>query len=65
MKRISIMKCARHNVYAISIDDESGGTRLTPMKCCGSWTTTHSWPITERMIETIAEELKLDPRGEE
>lgn len=38
------MRCP-HGVLAVSLDDEIGGHRLTPSKCCGSWTTVERWPV--------------------
>jgi len=30
----------------IAIDDETGGTRLTPSKCCGQWDEVKRFPMT-------------------
>lgn len=44
-KTLVIMRCSRHDVYGISIDDANGGTRVTPSKCCGSWPTVKEWTL--------------------
>lgn len=46
-KFIAIMRCPKHpNFWALNIEEPDGcGTRITPGKCCGSWTTLHRWPI--------------------
>jgi len=53
---LSIDRCARHNFYAISIDDEDSGRRVTPSKCCGSWSTVKQWRLSERDWRELAEE---------
>lgn len=55
---ISILTCSRHKFFAIAIEDEEeNGTRITPSKCCGSWTTVRRWKIDESMREDIFKEL--------
>jgi hypothetical protein len=40
MKRyLAINQCPVHKFWSITLDDESGGIRLTPSKCCGRWDT--------------------------
>jgi hypothetical protein len=38
-KKLVINRCSRHDCYAIAIEDENSGTRVTSSKCCGSWST--------------------------
>jgi hypothetical protein len=44
MIKLTINKC-NHGTFAISLDDENGGTRLTPSKCCGSWKEVQAWEL--------------------
>lgn len=46
MTYLAILQCPRHpTFYALAIEDEDLGTRLTPSKCCGRWETVHRWPL--------------------
>ena len=45
LQKLVINVCHQHNYYAISIDDDNGGQRITPNKCCGSWTTLKAWDL--------------------
>lgn len=56
--RLCVMRCSSHGVFAVSIDDESGGFRVTPSKCCGSWTDVARWHLSEREWLDIATEAK-------
>ena len=55
-KSICIMQCSKHRYWGISIDDENGGSRITPSKCCGSWSNVKSWELSEREWLEIAEQ---------
>ena len=50
--RLAINKCT-HGVYSISVDNDGGGTRLTPSKCCGIWHLVKDWPLTASDIDEI------------
>lgn len=62
LMRMSIMECRAHGYVALSIDDENGGLRITPQKCCGSWNTIKSWPIDKMMITDIRAQLRRAAR---
>lgn len=55
-KFLSINVCSRHGVYSISVDGDNGGTRVTPSKCCGSWSTVKEWKLSERNWLDLASE---------
>lgn len=64
MKRLSILRCPQHGYYAVSIDEEGGGTRITPIKCCGSWREIKSWPLSSaqwKHIEHLAGVAATEP----
>ena len=54
---IAVQKCPTHGIWSISVDGERGGTRLTPLKCCGRWDLVHRWQMTPRELREMAEEL--------
>ena len=67
-KSLTIMRCSKHSYWAVSIDDANGGSRITPSKCCGSWSDVKSWRLSEREWRDIAnqateaaDELAKDP----
>ena len=52
---LCINKCSQHGVYSISVEDGGGcGDRVTPSKCCGSWTTLHKWNLSVDHWKEIA-----------
>jgi hypothetical protein len=65
-RTLAIMRCSRHGLNAVSIDDDDGGgRRITPSKCCGSWTNVQTWRLgasdwrdIERLAREAAEALK-------
>ena len=57
-KYISINKCSAHGFYMIAIEDDNGGHRITPTKCCGSWQTVIKWIIDKSMIDDFNNEVK-------
>jgi len=67
--KLCIDKCLRHGYWAVSIEDDGIGTRLTPIKCCGSWTTVKSWNVDpQKLVESIQElagerETQKEPRA--
>jgi hypothetical protein len=59
MKRyLSIDRCPHHGYYAISLDAEHCGTRLTNGKCCGQWTRVKAWEMTPAQLRSIATEME-------
>jgi len=44
-RSLSINRCPTHGFISVSIDDEAGGTRITPGKCCGRWDVVKSWDL--------------------
>ena len=52
--KLVINRCARHNFFSVSIDNEDGGTRITPSKCCGSWDTVKEWQLSAAQWREIA-----------
>jgi hypothetical protein len=63
-KRLCYCQCPDHGFACISIDDDSGGTRVTGGKCCGRWITVKEFPMTAndwlelaRLAEEAAEDL--------
>jgi hypothetical protein len=57
-KYLTINKCPKHGFWSISLDDESGGHRLTPTKCCGYWETITEWQLNAAILRDIAKELE-------
>jgi hypothetical protein len=55
-KWLSIDQCAEHGQYAVSIDDDESGIRLTPDKCCGRWVRIKAWPVNSSQLRAIADE---------
>lgn len=59
-RRFTISKCP-HDVYLISIDDESGGgISLTANKCCGRWEVIYEFPMTAKALRDAATELECN-----
>lgn len=55
--KLSIDRCPTHGFYAICVGDGNGGRRLTPSKCCGSWTECKSWSFTPDELLDVADSL--------
>lgn len=51
--KLEIVRCPMHGYYAVCIND----TRITPDKCCGSWSVFKAWQI------SAADIRKLLPRA--
>lgn len=49
-----IDKCRLHGVYAVSVCDKDGGTRMTPGKCCGQWSVVKRFVLTEHDWRSLA-----------
>lgn len=65
MKKLSINRCPRHpEFWSVSIDDENGGVRLTPGKCCGQWNTVKEWPLTEAAWNEIINTIQCETSEE-
>lgn len=62
MKRwLSINRCPEHSdFWSISIDSDSGGTRLTSAKCCGRWHVVKRFEMTPEKLRDIATELECE-----
>lgn len=43
--KLCILHCAKHDVYAISVESKNGGIRVTPNKCCGAWHTVREFKL--------------------
>ncbi len=39
--KVELLLCPAHRYYAIAINDG----RVTPDKCCGSWTVQRAWEV--------------------
>jgi len=57
MRTLAIYKCP-HSIYSVSLDDEGGGIRLTPSKCCGHWDHVSSWSMTAEELRELANEFE-------
>lgn len=65
--RLVISRCTRHGYHMVSVENEAGGTRVTPDKCCGGWNTVRDWALSardwrdlERQAREAAEELEAN-----
>lgn len=59
MMYLSIDQCPNHPEFvAIAVDSDAGGTRITPSKCCGRWTTVKRWAIDERMADEMIAQMQ-------
>ena len=69
LRELSINQCPKHGDYwSISIDDEAGGSRLTPSKCCGQWRRVCAWKLSVRDWREMAEQAEkaaADLEGDE
>lgn len=45
--------------WSISVDDDEGGRRVTPGKCCGRWKEKKSWPLDTEMIQEIRDQMNV------
>lgn len=54
---LSINRCRQHGQTAICLGNGETGTRLTPSKCCGSWSEVEHWKLSPRDIDNIVDEL--------
>jgi hypothetical protein len=55
---LAINRCPNHGCFSISIDNETGGTRLTDNKCCGRWDIVKRFPMTEKQLRNIVIEIE-------
>lgn len=57
--RLTIVRCPNHKEFwAISIDGNGGGTRLTASKCCGRWDEVKSWLVSIDELGRIIADLQ-------
>lgn len=56
---LSIDECKQHGFHAVCIGNDDTGTRLTPTKCCGSWTLVKRWKLTPESIDSMVTELEV------
>lgn len=57
--KLAINQCPQHpSFWSVSIDDDNGGTRLTPGKCCGRWRVVKEWAVTPKDIAEMVNELE-------
>lgn len=57
--KLVIARCPTHGFWAVTIDAENSGTRVTPGKCCGRWDTVHQWKLSPREWRSLAHECEL------
>ncbi len=56
--KICVDQCPRHKAYfAISVGDENGGMRITPVKCCGQWKSIAAWYATPELVQQMIDDL--------
>lgn len=51
--QLQILYCPEHKFYAVGV----ASLRVTPSKCCGSWTILKSWPVTKSVRGYIRDAL--------
>lgn len=57
-KYLCIDRCPAHlGSWGISVMDDKGGTRLTPVKCCGRWDTVRRWKMSAEELRRAASSL--------
>lgn len=39
--KLEIVRCSMHGYYAVVVND----SRISPSKCCGSWSVLRSWTV--------------------
>ncbi|HDS1550704.1 TPA: hypothetical protein QEK98_002959 [Stenotrophomonas maltophilia] len=54
--KLVINKCHSHGYYAISVEDNNVGIRITPSKCCGGWSTIKEWTLSRNDWLDLAKE---------
>ena len=54
LKTLAINRCPVHGWWAVTIEDGSGGVRVTPSKCCGRWDTVKALHMSERDWRELA-----------
>lgn len=62
--RLAIYRCPSHGWYAIAVEDERGGRRITPSKCCGSWDIVKSWYLSAHGWGEIAGLAEMAAKAE-
>jgi len=56
--KLTIDRCSRHGFYAVAVMGERTGTRITPSKCCGSWSTIKAWSLSASEWRDIEREAR-------
>lgn len=51
---LAINQCPTHGYWAITVEDNVSGERITPSKCCGRWDTVKRWPIDRCHMKALA-----------
>ena len=63
-RKLVINQCPQHGYWAITVDDGSGGIRVTPGKCCGRWDAVKAFRLSARdwreLSELAAEAAELE-----
>lgn len=65
-RRLSIDRCPLHGYWAVCVDDENGGIRVTPSKCCGQWDRQKAWDLSAddwRKLAKLATEAAVFKEG--
>ena len=57
MAYLALNECP-HGQRMVSLEDTTGGVRLTGLKCCGQWKELQQWPMTARQLREAAEECE-------
>lgn len=56
-KTLAINRCPTHGYWAITIDDDDTGVRVTPSKCCGRWDIVKVWPLEQCDLSSLVAAL--------
>ena len=59
MKTLAINRCPTHGFWAITIEDDMTGVRVTPSKCCGRWDTVKEFRMSERDWRELSEQAQI------
>lgn len=50
---LAINQCPTHGYWAITVEGDETGERITPSKCCGRWDTVKRWPLDQCHLEGL------------
>lgn len=59
-RKLSICRCPTHGFYSVSIEDNDGGVRLTPSKCCGRWDVVKEWRLSIEQWDEIVNTIQCE-----